>query len=723
MPYKPAKIFYICAAVLLIGIFLVLLYQPIQDAFHTQDLWWMIPTMTSITQGHSFFENLRLFLFDPYPTSYGDPWMNTYLSSVLSIFGLQAKYFIFVSLALHFLCAFLLYSILRKSNLDFRIAFFSALTYLTMFIHFDYYIWPMSAHHLFVLLFSLLVFNIYLETTKRIDDNGNWKHLFWLTIGVNFLASFCQITILLLPVALLSHILISSKDGQDRLKKYDIWLPFFITYLGYPLIRFIYVGYPHFEHYFHIGAIESSSVVLFPIIFLLGLGALFLFRGILKLSCRHNIGKVLKILCVASVILYVLIFIAVCGRNDLMSPSKVKLYEFLSPYNFIRPFGIMFVDFIFPLKAALSVNSTTAYHVIAPGDIVIVNLIGLFFIIVFIGKYFFRHKGLVMFLIFYIVALRYMRITTTQLYSRHFLYVTPLFSIVFCCSFIYIYDLIAGKIKLKKTVQEIVLILIFIGLCIPNVLAIKLEMLRGKMANTFLIYDYIRIADLIKHDMGAVGRIKANDIFIEGVRPMPVEEYGWPGASDVSLKYDNFRYVFAQAFNDRRMVNINQPGAATGKLAYRIKDSKIYDARGLNIDKFNLYFSEAMKEFKLGDNEKASILFKKAIETRPFLLNYVLPGYKLEDLGCVTGGRDLRNWIKDIIVYYDSWKPGHKVEKITYISSTINDEINDYIECLFYEAYLDRLFGKTEESKELLSQIRFLDMNAATLPDSVKPRR
>lgn len=705
------KILYIITAILLIGIFLIALYRPIETSFHEQDLLWMIPIMSYITQGHSVFENLKMFLLDPYPTYQGDPWMNIYMSSVLAIFGFQIKYFIFVSLIFHFLCAFLLYSVLRKMDLDFRIAFFSALTYLTMFIHFSYYAWPMSAHHLFVLFFSLLILNLYFETTKRIDGNGNWKRLFWITIGVNFLASLCQITILLLPVAILAHILISAKDGQDRLKKYDIWIPLFITYLGYPLVRFIYVGYVHLERFLHIGTVESKSAMLFPAIFLLGISALFLFRIILKLYSRYRLGKILRNLCIASIILYILAFIAVCGRNDLMSPSKVKLYEFLSPYNFIRPFGMVFTDFIFPIKAALSTNAAMAYHVMPPQDNIIGNLICLFLIIIFMSKYFFRHKGLIVFLIFYIVALRYMRITTTPLYSRHFIYITPLFSIVFCSSFIYMYDLVAERIKLKRMAQEVVLILIFIGLCVPNVLAIKLEMFRGKMVNTFFIYDYIRAADIVRHDTGAGSRIKADDLFIEGVRPMLFKEYEWVGISDGPLKYAAFRYAFAQVFNDREMVNvnINQKGAAAGKLIYKITDSGIYDARGLNIDKFSRYFNEAIKEFKLGHNEKASILFKEAIETRPFLLNYVLSKYELKDLKWITGRKDLKSWIGDIVSYYDLVCEGYSVEKIKYISSIIDEEINDYIKCLSCEAYLDRILGRPEESKEMLSQIKFLE--------------
>jgi len=716
---KIIKIFYICAAIFLIVIFLILLYRPIQTAFHEEDLWWMIPLMSSNIENQSFFGNLKLFLFNPYYTSYIDPLMDSYLFLVLSIFGFQTKYFIFTSLIIHFLCAFLLYLVLRKLDLDFKIAFFSALIYLTMFIHFCSYIWPMAIHHLFVLFFSLLILYLYFETTKRIDNGRNWRYFLWLTICANFLASFCLITILLLPVGILAHILVSSKNGWDRLKKYEIWMPFFIIYLGYPLMKLIYIGCPHLNSYLHIEFKTLSTMGLFPIVFLLGISLLFLFRGILQLSCRYQLGKILKNLCIASIILYILIYIATYGRDDLLSPfhsSKVKLYEFLSPYNFIHPFSGIFVNFISPLTTALSINSTVPYHEMPMQNDIIGVFLSLFFIILFMNKYFLKHKGLVVFLIFYIFTFRY-TLMKTSISSRYFGYITPLFAVVFCCTFIYIYDFIMNKIKLKRVIQEIILILIFIGLCTSNILAIKLEIFRGRLVNTFLIYDYLRTADIIKHDIKIFGtddHIKSNDIFIEGVFPMPFDDY-WPNIPANPLKFDTFRYVFAQTLNDTAMFNINvnieQSDQTKRKLIYKIKDSKIYDIKDSNIDKFSLYFDEAVKELKLGNNRKASILFKEAIEIRPFLLNYVLARYELKDLRWITNGDDLKDWISDIINYYDSWKEGCSVKKLTYISSVIKDEINNYIKCLFYKAYLDYFFGRPTESKDWLLQIGFLENN------------
>ena len=323
------KTIYVCTAVLLISVFIALLYRPIQAAFHEHDLLFMMPVMSSIPAGQSFFESIKVFLYNPYTMVFGDPWMNTYLSVVLAVFGFQTKYYIFTSIALHFLCALFLYLVLRMIDFDFRVAFFSSLVYLTLFIHFGYYFFPMATHHVFVIFFSLLIMYLYFSTMKKIDEDRNWRYLFWLTISANFLASFCQITILILPIGILSHILISSNDVADRLKKYDIWIPLFITYLGYPLLRTAYTTFPHLKVFLHRQGDAPGGHSLYLLLFLSGIGLLSVLRYILKLSCKYHFGRILKILCVSAIVSYIVAFIIVLGRNDLITPSKVKLFDWL----------------------------------------------------------------------------------------------------------------------------------------------------------------------------------------------------------------------------------------------------------------------------------------------------------------------------------------------------------------------------------------------------------
>ncbi len=706
----------IFAAVILIGLFIVLLYKPIEASFHEHDLLWMLPVTSTTGGGHTPIESLKIFLYSPYTASYGDPWMNTYLSFVFFNLGFQIKYFIFAAIVLHLVCAFLIYLLLRNLGLDFRIAFFSALVYFTLFVHFGYYFFPMNAHHLFVVLFSLLVMALYFNTNRRIEEGRSWRPVFWATIFANFLASFCQITILILPIGILTHILISSKDGADRLRRYDTWLVLFVTYLGYPLIRLLYKGFPHLQYFFRMGDKGQVSPLVFPIVFVIGLASLVFFRYILQLSSRYNFGRALKILCAIAGVIYLLAFLAVLGRSDLMTPSKVKLYDWLSPLNIVRPVALMLENLISPIRAALSINSAVIFHVMSKHIGFLPFAMALLFVGIFIKNFLIKYKGLIILALFYIVALRYTRIETSVLPSRHFIYVTPLFSIIFCSAFIYMYDKIVAKIKLRKGMQNIILAAIFIVVSSQNVLAMKLELFRGRLVNTFITYDYIRTSEIIKKDVDSsdiTDRVKPANIFVEGVVSM-ADNYAdyWIPQLDWHLKYGMFRYVFAQVLGDKAMVDVNinkSPVSASGKSIYRIDGAAIYDASGLDIDNFGQYLSDANRELKAGQSEKALALFNKAIGSRPFLINYVLGRYGLSDLGWITNERDMRSWTHDISDYSRINGVGDVRRKVAAISSIIDDEIDDYIKCLFFAAYLEGVKSSVKSAGELISQIHYLD--------------
>ena len=106
---------------------------------------------------------------------------------------------------------------------------------------------------------------------------------------------------------------------------------------------------------------------------------------------------------------------------------------------------------------------------------------------------------------------------------------------------------------------------------------------------------------------------------------------------------------------------------------------------------------------------EATNLFSKAIEERPHLLNYVLLGLKLEHLEWITNGNDMRTWINRIRYLYNVDCPSRKLERTEYISSIMNREIDQYIQCLFYMSFLKDVSGYSEESKDWFAKIRFLE--------------
>lgn len=712
------NILYILVYLSLLFLFLSFLLPPITTIFHETDLWWEIPTISHISKDIPSLKALRVLFFDPNPTHDGEPMLNTFFFFVLSVFGFKTQYFIFVSLVLHVCCSLLLYLVVRKIGLNFYIAYFTALIYTTLFLHFYCYFWPMATQHLINVFFALAVLYLYLETTRRIDTNINWRGYFRLTLLVNFLATFCPIAILILPASILVHILVCSKDESDTIRKYGIWLPLFLTYLGYPLIRLIYFGYPILERYLHATIMQVQNLALFPVIFILGVGSLLYFRFLLKSRFRYHFGKFIRNLFIVAVILYLFLFLWAYGKKELLSPfhqRRVILADFLSPYNFLRPFIGALISFLNPIKVALGIDSAKTYYYVTIQSGTFSILLSLGLISIFIKKFLMKHKGLIIFLVLYAISLPNMWRQGISIPSRYFIYITPFFSVLFSSVFIYLYTLIVKKTNLKKNIKQIFLFLIFVGLCIPNIFAIRLALFRGRLVNTFLIYDYLKISDSLKHDIYNIGihkTIEPSKVYISAILPMPFKEY-WDFSPVDPLEFHTFRYTFTQANNNDSMfkVNVNRlPKGTKGELIYTVKNGQVFNSSGDNIDTFVKDFTDALRELESGDYEKAGIYFQNAIKRKPFLFNYVLGLYPLEDTKWLTNGRGMRDWIDDIISHYNSWTD-YPIAKTRYISDILHKEIDDYIECLFYASYLKYVSKRLEESRSLFSQIRFLNHN------------
>lgn len=720
------KVLYFFVAVILVVFFIFMLFRPFAAAFHEQDLWWMIPTLSQLGEGSSLADTLKTHLFNPYPTSWGEPSMNLYLFFIMSVFGPQVKYFILVSVMLHFFSAILLYFLLREIGFDFRVAFFSALSFTFMFIHFSYYTWPMSAQHLIAIFLTFLVLRLYLKTTRRMDSGENWRGYFRLTLLINLLASFCQISILILPASVLAHILICSKDSDDRVRKYDIWLPFFITYLGYPLIRNFYWGYINLQNYMlavptailsRLQLKDIHSPALFPVIFAFGISGLFLLRMILRVYGKIKVKGLSAKLLIGLAVLYLVTFLFLYWRKSL-SPSgevtAISWADFMSPYNVMRPFMGAFAAFLYPLKSALSIDSAKEYHYIPMFNGLVLLVCCAFFVWAFFKKFFMKHKAVIVFFIFYLFASR----TMTEILlrkqgsipSRYFAYITPLISLVFCSVFLWLYFLFVDKTRLRRAIGEAVLLAVFAAICVANVTAIKFEFFKGRLTNTFAIYDYIKTSALIKDDLRGrgVAHLEPADIYIKGVMPMPYAETGCDFSIVDPQRFDTFRYTFSQVFDDRRMLRVNVNKVPLNKDAdiYVIDDGEITGAAGVNIDPFFRDYMAAMKELESAHYEKASVLFQSAVRQRPFLLKYLLAGYGLEDSGWITNDRSIRQWINGMASHYRNII---HVKKYLSISAVLNREIDRYIECLFCASYLRYLSGEKNESDRYFSLIRFLD--------------
>lgn len=684
---------YILISIFIAALFVKAIYRQIAGSFFEQDLLWFMPTLYQALKKLSLPELIR-FILDPAPIMYGVPFLKIYALLILKLFGPLTQYFIITSVAFHFCSSLLLYHLCRRMGLDFRVSLFSAATYLTFFAQYGAYIWPMALQHLLVVFFTLLVLNLYFKTDELIDKNKRYKMYYAFTLAANLIASFCRISIVILPIAIITHILFCEKSANAKIKKYYMWLPLFATYLLYPLFTLTYVG----DNRINIYLAKDAPHGKYAMLFIAGLAGLVLTGFILKR---------LKGLKISNRARYVVVTLLVLSGYGLLCLEDIK--NILLPYNMLVPFMASIASFLNPLQNALLNDSARPYHFIYPQLGVSSFLTSLFFIAVFLRNMSSENRKLFIFVPWYIISVFYVNLRN-PIASRYFIYTGPIISIVFWSVAVYCLSLVFDKMRLKAAFMEAILITALIGFSVSNALAIDLDILRSRFANTFLTYDYIKAANTIKEDIVKDGRrdkLKAWDIGVNGVRPVSFKGLDlFPADNN---RYDNFRFVITQVFNNNALMANMQINDINSKNRYRytIKGDKVINEKGEVAGRFNKIFESASASFKNGDFEKARSLFDGAVKEKPFLLRYILEGLTLEDLQWITGGADLRAWLNRIISYY--MVEARQEEDIEHIAAIVNTELDSYIQCLFHASYLHFICGDIKGSRLLFSEIGFLE--------------
>ena len=676
--------------------FCIMLYKVLSNFYYETDLWWYIPTMFYHLHTMPKGELIKLLIL-PTPVMYAIPFLKIYAVGVLAFLGPQIVNFIYVSVSIFFLCSFLLFFLVKRMGGSFQISFLSAVVFASSYVHFQAYMWPIAIQHLIIVFFILLTLNLYLITDSYVEKGVPYRKFYVLTLAVNFLATaLCRINIIMLPVIIFAHILFCSKDKKGSQINYNRWLPLFVTYLFYPLFTLISVG----DHKLGLPATIFSSRLSFPILFLLGVTGIFLLKGILKLCNEKNIKFVKGFFLLA----------LIGGLCCLRCQGDILKYLML-PYAVLFPFAGSLGVFFDPIQNVLGSNSTMFYYPIYLPVSMFTAAIMAFFIVGFI-KSFMRKKGLIVILFIWYILVLFRTAFSNPTDSRYFIYFTPIFSVVFSSGLIYGYSFFNPGKRFLRISKDVFLVLVIFGFCFMNISAIRLRMWRDKLGNTFCIYDYIRIANIIKEDERTVGeRIVPQNTYIDNVVALPIEK--WWGFSPVDSRgYYNFRLLLTQVFNNKEMmkVNINKkiPLGNKDYRIYSIEGARVNNKEGKNIDAFSRLFKEGEGEIGFNDQE-AKHLLEMAIREKPFLLKYLLEGSaNLTDLRWLYGDNDLRIWVNKILYRY---MDGYSGDKLDSLNMLINQEIDEYVQCLFYLSYLNYLLGDIEKSEYWFSRIGFFESN------------
>lgn len=682
--------------------FLLILYKTIIASFYELDDWWFIPTMYHHFTNMSFSQLIK-FLLSPQPLMYGIPCFKIYALSVLTGLGSQNYYFIFVSLIFFFSCSILLFFLIKRMNMGFRISLLSAIIFISVYVNFNSYMWPIAIQHLLVVFFILLILNLYLKIDSLINTKKYYSKIYVTTLFINLFATyFCRINLIILPIIILSHILFCSQNTKERVQKYNIWLPLFITYLFYPLLTLVYVGDNRVKFAMSILSISIPASIKILILFIFGALCLYLVKFILKLWNR-KVGRMLRWFVIVSLISALLFLVYYKGIMKVI----------MLPYGIILPFIGTLRSFLMPFQNVLAINSSTWYYDIPLQFSIFFFILGIFFIGLFIGVFIKRERQLVLFLVWYLIILCQIRYSN-MVPSRYFIYLTPIFSVIFSSGIIYVYTFFVDRIKLGTIWKEVFLVLIIIGFSVQNISAISLRMWRNKFANTFLIYDYIRTANIIKEDIKGVERgLSSQNIYISNIVAMPDKEL-WSFTPIDPNDYYNFRFVLTQVFNNDAMfkVNINQSSPLNdwNYRQYIVDGNRIFNERGENIDLFSKLFKEGITQIGIS-SKRAKDLFEAAIKERPFLVKYLLPeNCDLSDLKWLCGNSDLRTWANKILYRYQSSRGTREgYEKLKTLDFLVNQEIDEYIQSLFFISYLNYLSGNIKESEYWFYQMGFLE--------------
>ncbi len=695
--------FYGGCFVALAAAFLAIIRQPWVMALPENDLWWMLPTLAQQTEGKSFLELAR-FLLGPWPIEFGQPVLKSYLFLVTVFANNPIQSLMGVSVVVYAATAALLYRVCRLMELTREVAFGAAVVFLTAFSHFYAVLWPAAFQHLFACFTILVVLSGYLQIEARPTSSlSGARWLYGWTLAWVVVASL-QRSAVIAPLLIAAHLLVVSRDPKERLNRFNRWLPLFVAALVYPTFALAFAGDVIINDAIVQWAIPAG--VKWGVLLALGGVALGAFRLLLKGGAgflRHSrLGWIVLAISLG----------LVWGWLALRDTRQLLL-----PYNALSPLVTSLATFLNPLQTARLMDSSQAQHYIPAQMSLWAGGLTVLLIWNFFRETIKKRGALVVWGVWYGVVLVHLLNHYVSfppaVPSRYMIYVTPILAVLLSLGLAALLGGISRRLGWAETTRHAFVVALFVLLAVPNLLAVRAELFRGRLVNTYLLYDDLRTADLIRRDVSASDRLDAlepREIAIQGVVAMPHQQLA-PGHSHAdSRKRQNFRNLLAAALRETSLegVQVNLAAFQSAEVGYRIQGHLVFDERGRWVDPFGTRLMLGLKRLEQNKGEEAQRLLLQALQTRPFLLRHLLPSLPLSDLRWVTGGQPLRPWVRQMGDRYVRWG-GRATHKQKRIQQVMEQEIWETIACLFALSYLEHRRGNAQMGRIWLSQIRFLE--------------
>lgn len=692
--------------------FLGILWEHIQGAVPETDLWWMIPVLSKYVS-QAAPEELFAFLISPAPRYFEAPVLKSYLWLIGEGLRLPFCSLVLSAALVHCLNALLVGWVSHLLGFSRRVAWVAALITLGLFIHHQAFLWPAAFQHLFSVTTILAVLGLFLKTEQSRAAGARAGGLYALSCAAALLASL-QNAALIGPVLTACHVFFCSPDRATATDRYRRWLPIWSGCLLYPVLSVSFLGLDVILK--AVAAHPSSPWMKSASLFFGGVAALFLMGRLIPVLYGNARQR--------RAVRWVLVAAALCAAGWLMLRDKRQL---LLAYNACVPLASVLSSFLDPFRVAMGIPAGESYYY-TPPQLSPVSLIGAILLAaVFAGKFVTERWERMLLFVWYLLCLGYLllhhhaaSVMPFQIPSRYFVYITPIFSMLAAAVACYAADRFSQIVRNERRAANGVLSVVLIALLVPNLLAIRVALFRGCLTNSYLVYDDLRLARLIREDWVRNGgaAAAAEILVVENAVPTLFSKMGWSRPVDYNrIGHENFRRFLGEAFRDRSMrtIRINEGSSPPGAILYQVEAERILDSQGRSIEPFSVLLGEALLRMGKGEQESARDLLRKAARERPFLLNYVLGrNLRLADLFWITDGEDFLDLFEHISGRARIWGVA-PTEKVRRTAELVEAELSRYALCLLCLSYLEQKAGHAEESRFWFSQIWFIEREPEVL--------
>ncbi len=675
-------------------LFLGLLAPAVRGAVPDTDHWWILPTFSHYVEGQSASE-IASFLLNHSPKYFRPPLLKGLILFVDGFLGLPFRAFPAAGLLIHLLNAVLLALLCRKMGISLRAAISSGVIFLALFIHFHGYLWLPASQHPYSITTTLAVLWLFLRTEELRRRGRPWKGTYALTALGTAVGSLQHSGMIALGSMVCHAWVAPGLSGIQRRELCRRWLPVWGLFLIYPLWAMAAFG----------DNTAISAIEKIPLPPLAKTAALLLAAAAGLLLIRFAAGMRSLRRGWVGLALALGVWILLMARD---------LRQVLLPYNGLVPFMTVLGSFLDPIHSALRMDSVDPYHYAQPQVSVFLLLLTLVTAGTFTLAFARRKRGLAVWGVWYGIALAYLLLhkhvassMPFRTQSRYFLYLSPLFSVMAGCGLAYAAAVLARGARWKRRGRDAALALTLAALCVPNLLAIRLALFRGRLVNTYFVYDDVRAAALIASDLKGAG--DGEPVAVEGLTSFWFRKKWSRPVEGERIAFDNFRRILRDRIGRSHPLELAGEARWGKGRGYRIGGGQVFAPDGRPLDLFREEVRVGLALLQEGRREEARRRFLAGAARRPFLVNYVLGERgRLSDAEWITGGLDLRDWAEWMGRRYRRWSIA-PAEKWEAVSSLIRAELSDYLLCLSVLAFLEDQGGRPEEAKRWLCQVYLLE--------------